>query len=177
MRTLFLLTALILSNALTAAAQAADIGVGKVLAFDRDAQRLVLTDRSSWSLASATSRIHRNQRHAQVRCRSGAHIRERYRVRDRPRSKGSGSRRQVGLVPRHHAKRSARRYQRRRSCPHRIRTRRGRIPAGARNPDHCSVTADLTRAIDVQGNDCNFLPARKASCSTNTGVQYCNISP
>ena len=57
MRTLFLLTALILSNALTAAAQAADIGVGRVLAFDRDAQRLVLTDRSSWSLASVSSRI------------------------------------------------------------------------------------------------------------------------
>lgn len=37
---------------LSTVANAADIAVGKVLAYDRQGQRLVLTDRSIWSLAA-----------------------------------------------------------------------------------------------------------------------------
>ena len=43
--------------ALSFTAAAADIGVGKVLAFDRDAMRLVLTDRSVWTLGAAADRV------------------------------------------------------------------------------------------------------------------------
>jgi hypothetical protein len=42
---------------LSSAASSAGISVGKVLAFDREAQRLVLTDRSIWSLAAASQSL------------------------------------------------------------------------------------------------------------------------
>lgn len=57
MRYYLSLPALAVLAALSQGSIAADISVGKVLAFDRDAKRIVLTDRSVWSLAAIDRRI------------------------------------------------------------------------------------------------------------------------